>query len=146
MLAIQAPSGRTLMTPALRDRPGPTAMVKSASAPRPKISRLPSATFTTSPDGVLTCAVTEVAGWIVIGWSLALATVGAVAAMWSLGRDAMPGSSPISGICPRANSGLAGASQGEGLSTAIGGDLLARSLSPSAGGWEPRYGAGPSSA
>jgi hypothetical protein len=66
MLAIQAPSASTLITPARRDRPRPTAMVRSASAPRPKISRLPSATFTTSPDGVLTCAVTEVAGWIVI--------------------------------------------------------------------------------
>src|ERR1700744_4079690 len=76
MLAIQAPSASTLMPPARRDKPRPTAMVRSASAPRPKISRLPSATFTTSPDGVLTCAVTEVAGWMGMGWSLTSADRG----------------------------------------------------------------------
>ena len=67
MLAIHAPSGSTLITPARRDRPRPTAIVRSASAPRPKTSRLPSPIFTTSPDGAATCAISEVAGWSVIG-------------------------------------------------------------------------------
>src|SRR5215471_16531925 len=63
MLAIQAPPATALITPARRDSPRPTAIVRSASGPRPKTSRLPSGIPSTSPDGVVTRAAAGLLGW-----------------------------------------------------------------------------------
>src|ERR1700719_4720811 len=79
MLAIHAPSVITLITPARRDSPRPTATVRSASAPRPKTSRLPSGILTASPDGVLTCAVSDVLGWMDIVGFLSAGPAGSAA-------------------------------------------------------------------
>src|ERR1700753_1633854 len=131
MLAIQAPSDSTLITPARRDSPRPTAIVRSASLPRPKISRLPSGTFTTSPVGVLTCAVTVVVGWIVIRRSSGRRPAGTVAAVWSVGRPAGAGFSPESGVDTRRRSGLA-VRRGE-----LGGMVRSRVLSREGRGEDP---------
>src|SRR5689334_11778392 len=68
MLAIQAPPATALISPARRESPRPAATVRSASGPRPKISRLPSGMPTTSPAGVLTRAATAEEGWLFIAF------------------------------------------------------------------------------
>ena len=53
-LAIQAPAASTVTTPARRESPRPAATIRSTSGPRPKTSRLPSASSLFWPDAVLT--------------------------------------------------------------------------------------------
>src|ERR1022692_2550180 len=57
MFATQAAPATALMTPALLDRPRPAEITRSAPAPRPKTSRVPSGIAITRPPGVVTCAV-----------------------------------------------------------------------------------------
>src|SRR6266516_589976 len=68
MLAIQAPPTTALITPARRDSPRPAAIVRSVSGPRPNTTRVPSGIPITTPDGILTCAATEVVGWSAIAF------------------------------------------------------------------------------
>ncbi len=60
MLATHAPPLTAAMSPARRDSPRPTAIIRSTSGPRPKTSWPPTGIPITSPDGVPTRAADAV--------------------------------------------------------------------------------------